>query len=215
MDLELSIVSQVFIIQRLGTDYPGVYGKNAQDLQMTTIDPHDFSQPSLQVDFKWLGLGTLGFADFYEPKIQVWNNVSFADNYYQTVPDPNAPLEDLDFTPAGRPLSKLIGPDANPRQTSQLPQYPGLNFPKDAANQFKGKPDEQIFLGGFENDDYAPQTNLLPTSRARFTKNALLTPVATHGRALGTAQTRCGSCAYKRHRSHSGVFMAPSWSIYG
>jgi DNA/RNA endonuclease G (NUC1) len=64
------------VIQRLGTYFPhagGVYrdadGKVLRgDLQMTTIDPYDYS--------------TLG--DYLDPKVQVWDNVTFADNYYQT-----------------------------------------------------------------------------------------------------------------------------------
>ncbi|MCY7273188.1 MAG: hypothetical protein LH702_05450 [Phormidesmis sp. CAN_BIN44] len=40
------------------------------DLQMTPIDPHDFYQPCFP----------LSFADFREPKVQVWENVTFADN---------------------------------------------------------------------------------------------------------------------------------------
>jgi hypothetical protein len=60
------------IIQRLGTVFPDVWGLgNPLDLQMTTIDPHDFPQQSLS--------GTRRVIN--EPKIEVWENVSFADNY--------------------------------------------------------------------------------------------------------------------------------------
>jgi hypothetical protein len=38
------------------------------DLQMTTLDLYDYV--------------TLG--DYFDPKVQVWDNVTFADNYYQT-----------------------------------------------------------------------------------------------------------------------------------
>jgi hypothetical protein len=61
------------IIQRLGTFYPKA--KNADlfpDLQMTTIDPHDFNQPSLG-------------KTYVDPQIQVWDNVTFADNYTFTI----------------------------------------------------------------------------------------------------------------------------------
>lgn len=58
------------IIQRLGTFYPqDRYGEMFPDLQMTTIDPHDFAQNGI---------------NYYDPAVQVWNNVTFADNYYQT-----------------------------------------------------------------------------------------------------------------------------------
>ncbi len=69
------------IIQRLGTFYPLAGGftqaENGEriggDLQMTTLDPHDFNQPGL-------ALPILGdFSNFYEPKVQVWDNVSFAE----------------------------------------------------------------------------------------------------------------------------------------
>ncbi|MBP0022028.1 MAG: DNA/RNA non-specific endonuclease [Cyanobacteria bacterium SBLK] len=69
------------IIQRLGTDFPEAGGKQEsgqRDLQMTTLDPHDFRQESLR-------LPLLDYRDFYEPEVRVWENVTFADNYYQTV----------------------------------------------------------------------------------------------------------------------------------
>ncbi|MCT7953196.1 hypothetical protein NG798_25700 [Ancylothrix sp. C2] len=88
------------MIQRIGTYFPeagGIEGSGIRDLQMTTIDPHDFDQPG----FSLFGQG---FRDFNEPKIQVWENVTFADNYYQTVPklDPN--LLEKTGTPSGRSI---------------------------------------------------------------------------------------------------------------
>ena len=92
------------IIQRLGTFYPyaggridvkgmpvlGADGKRARDLQMTTIDPHDFYKESLKVDLVVPFTPILAdFRDFHEPKVQVWSNVTFADNYYQTLANPN------------------------------------------------------------------------------------------------------------------------------
>lgn len=92
------------IIQRVGTYFPyaggkideygkpvvGDDGKPVRDLQMTTLDPHDFNQPSLAANFK----------DFQEPKIQIWDNITFADNYYQTLG-----FEDgFTATPNGRDL---------------------------------------------------------------------------------------------------------------
>ena len=102
------------IIQRLGTYYPYAGGEiNAdgspvidgngnpvRDLQMTTIDPHDFQQNSLSVGLPLPGLGTvLDFKDFNEPSVTVWDNVTFADNYYQTVA-----RETNTFTPNGREI---------------------------------------------------------------------------------------------------------------
>lgn len=100
------------IIQRLGTYFPYAGGKiNAdgtpvvdsngkavRDLQMTTIDPHDFYQESLKVDLVITGTIIKDFRDFHEPQVQVWDNVTFADNYYQTVADPNGST----WTPNGR-----------------------------------------------------------------------------------------------------------------
>ena len=68
------------IIQRLGTFYPLAGGfeegedeegnkiliPGTGDLQMTTLDPHDFNQPGLK--FPILG----DFSNFREPKVQVW-----------------------------------------------------------------------------------------------------------------------------------------------
>ncbi|MDC0836027.1 DNA/RNA non-specific endonuclease [Geitlerinema sp. CS-897] len=89
------------MIQRLGKHFPeagGAMGSGVRDLQMTTIDPHDFEQPSLS-------FAGFGFPTFYEPEIQVWENVTFADNYYQTVPQLR---NNLTGTPAGRAI-----PDAD------------------------------------------------------------------------------------------------------
>ncbi|NJO93192.1 MAG: hypothetical protein HC820_00340 [Hydrococcus sp. RM1_1_31] len=80
------------LVQRVGTYFPyaggpidaqgepvkDAQGKPIRDLQMTTIDPHDFDQPSLGP-----------FRDFREPKVQYWENVTFADNYYQDLANPN------------------------------------------------------------------------------------------------------------------------------
>jgi len=77
------------IVQRLGTFFPQAGGTSManRDLQMTTIDPHDFYQPSLNLQLP--GFISTNFSDFYQPKVQVWNNVTWADNYYQTVANPN------------------------------------------------------------------------------------------------------------------------------
>ncbi|WP_341735970.1 DUF4114 domain-containing protein [Microcoleus sp. CAWBG640] len=110
------------ILQRLGTFFPqagGVQGSNNRDLQMTTIDPHDFYQPSLNLQLP--GFISTNFSDFYEPKVQVWNNVTWADNYYQTVADPNG----VTATPNGRALGLLPQ-----EELDKNPKPAGLNFPK-------------------------------------------------------------------------------------
>ncbi|MEZ2246692.1 DNA/RNA non-specific endonuclease [Microcoleus sp.] len=126
------------IVQRLGTFFPeagGVQGSKNRDLQMTTIDPHDFYQPSLNLRLP--GFISTNFSDFYEPKVQVWNNVTFADNYYQTVADPIG----LTATPNGRSLAGLPIEELN-----KNPKPAGLNFPK-ANGDTLGKADREILLG--------------------------------------------------------------------
>ncbi|PPT05015.1 hypothetical protein CKA32_004457 [Geitlerinema sp. FC II] len=127
------------IIQRLGTYFPQAGGfafpegegeNPARDLQMTTLDPHDFYQPNLKVSLP--GLVETDFSDFYEPKVQVWENVTFADNYYQTVADPNS----LSATPNGRSLSAF--PQA---EQDKDPQPAGL----ERLNG--GQPDLEVLLG--------------------------------------------------------------------
>ena len=101
------------IIQRLGTYFPYAggpinadgtpvtrNGEQVRDLQMTTIDPHDFFQQSLKIDLLLPGttFKDKDFRDFEEPRVEVWENVTFADNYYQTVANPKGRT----FTPNGR-----------------------------------------------------------------------------------------------------------------
>jgi hypothetical protein len=69
------------IVQRLGTYFPGAGGvlqvgvepgKNVRDLQVTTIDPFQY------------GVGGSGRAGhILDPDIVTWENVTYADNYYQ------------------------------------------------------------------------------------------------------------------------------------
>lgn len=95
------------IIQRVGTYFPeagGLPGSGIRDLQMTTVDPHDFEQKGFSTP-DWLPfVGGMGFSDFHEPKVQVWENVTFADNYYQTVPKLNPSLFEYTATPSGRSI---------------------------------------------------------------------------------------------------------------
>ncbi|MEG4964369.1 DNA/RNA non-specific endonuclease, partial [Microcoleus sp. K4-C2] len=166
------------IIQRLGTYFPEAGGKensDIRDLQMTTLDPHDFDQPGLNVV-------TDNFGDFREPKVQVWKNVTFADNYYQTVPD----LSGGTVSPAGRDIPNL--PSTEDNKTA-----PGLKLPREgwrsenpeATAPLLGEPDLSVFLGtNKDNPDYN-------SSRAGFTKET--DPIlgisagagAVHGRVLG------------------------------
>ncbi|MEG4336309.1 DUF4114 domain-containing protein [Microcoleus sp. D3_18_C2] len=66
------------IVQRLGSYFPLAGGISLvnRDLQMTTIDPHDFDQDYLVGSLK----------SFRDPSVRIWENVTYADNYYQNVP---------------------------------------------------------------------------------------------------------------------------------
>jgi hypothetical protein len=84
------------IVQRLGTFFPKEDYSNAfPDIQMTTVDPHDFLQESL-----WS-------QSVREPEVKVWENVTFADNYYQDVIPATEPKT---FTFNGR---EIEGADLN------------------------------------------------------------------------------------------------------
>lgn len=63
------------IVQRLGSYFPLAGGISLvnRDLQMTTIDPHDFDQDYLVGSLK----------SFRDPEVRIWENVTYADNYYQ------------------------------------------------------------------------------------------------------------------------------------
>ena len=104
------------IIQRLGTYFPNLR------VRMTTLDPHDFKQPALDIPagklaeavseallvvatknlpaaealnalikpFLSVAIGavdasTIAYAEFLDPNVVRWSNVTFADNYYQTL----------------------------------------------------------------------------------------------------------------------------------
>lgn len=155
------------IVQRLGTFFPQAGGKSMadRDLQMTTIDPHDFYQPSLKLNL--LEFIETNFSDFYEPKVQVWNNVTFADNYYQTVADPNG----VTATPNGRALGLLPQ-----EELDKNPKPAGLNFPQ-ASGVNLGKADREILLGTREKEPGREN------SRIGFTKDDVI--AGTHKRAFG------------------------------
>ena len=68
------------IIQRLGTFFPKVeHPSKFPDLHMTTIDIPDPNQDSLKNDLR----------NINDPGVKVWENVTFADNYYQTAVSSN------------------------------------------------------------------------------------------------------------------------------
>ncbi|MEN9317399.1 MAG: hypothetical protein RIS35_3792, partial [Pseudomonadota bacterium] len=156
------------IIQRLGAS-----GKVTTGIQMTTLDPHDFDQKSLDIPLgklakevqeyiklikaggivggyffppaypaimsavvtlnridasissalklaKTLGISTdIRYGDFLDPNVQVWENVSFADNYWQKAADePQASSLYFTATPNGRPL------DPEPTPVKDKPKAP-------------------------------------------------------------------------------------------
>ena len=152
------------IIQRLGTFFPEAGGTNAsnRDLQMTTLDPHDFNQPSLEVAAVQIPFGpriALDYSNFFEPKVQVWDGVTFADNYYQTVPD--LQRETNTFTPAGRDIPRLPATDT---YGTPWPREGWRSENPDPDAPLLGEPDVSLRLGTNRNEtDY----NL---SRAGFTK---------------------------------------------
>ncbi|MEB3340934.1 hypothetical protein [Okeania sp.] len=149
------------IIQRLGTFFPeagGKVGTGQRDLQMTTLDPHDFDQPTISLPF----LGA--FSDFREPKVQVWDNVTFADNYYQTVPRVEFGIPPIPTaTPAGRDIPNLLGPDALRTELRT-----GLNFPRNASGKLLGEPDLSVRLGTRRNTEGDEE------SKIGFTKDNLV-----------------------------------------
>ncbi|MBN2293355.1 MAG: hypothetical protein JXM70_13080 [Pirellulales bacterium] len=115
------------IVQRVGTYMPEI-----DNIHVTTLDPHDFNQPSLDVsgaDITTLAatraggpvLGMLAamivdsgdmattflhYADFKDPDVERWSNIAFFDNYYQEVANPYG----FTLTPNGRAIE---GADIN------------------------------------------------------------------------------------------------------
>jgi DNA/RNA endonuclease G (NUC1) len=157
------------IVQRLLTAFPNAGGTTQfdQDFHVTTIDPHDFDQESLELPV----IG--GFRNFYEPKVQTWEGITFADNYYQTTAAPGL----LSFTPNGRNIPNLLPPEDTSNQ-------PGLQFPKDANDNLLGVPDVVEFLGTRSQESgyfdsrpgFTRQTDAIPLIGGGFGAN--------HGRVL-------------------------------
>lgn len=114
------------MIQRLGTYFDDKVGKKStseNDLHVTYIDAHDFKQQ----------LPTGRFDTFYEPSVQVWDNVNFADNYFQEVPKPD------DWLALATPIGRNIPYPA------PAPADPPINPP-----EWSGEPDISIRLGALE-----------------------------------------------------------------
>jgi hypothetical protein len=114
------------IIQRLGTFFPKEEHPNLfPDLQMTTIDPHDYDEGSPQL--------VPDFPDFRDPTVKVWENVTFADNYYQDSSDSSKlkgqQLDDAD-------LNKLLPPSFgfNPEDEENDPHINSLVWYMGTAN---------------------------------------------------------------------------------
>ncbi|AFZ10908.1 Ig domain protein group 2 domain protein (plasmid) [Oscillatoria nigro-viridis PCC 7112] len=83
------------IVQRLGSYFPFGGGTSLvnRDLQMTTIDPHAFD-PNESVT---------SLNSFRDPEVRIWENVTYADNYYQDVPAVDTQAIN---TPAGRRIAE-------------------------------------------------------------------------------------------------------------
>ncbi|MFN6132307.1 MAG: Ig-like domain-containing protein [Synechococcaceae cyanobacterium] len=98
------------------------------DLHVTTLDPHDQNQDSLILEGRraqlantlgantvggvtanlllgntWRGLDRIDYSEFYDPNVQAWEGVNYADNYYQHIANENLPSVTL--TPNGRSLA--------------------------------------------------------------------------------------------------------------
>jgi hypothetical protein len=112
------------MVQRMGTYFGDKVGTGSNnDLHLTYLDAHDFKQ----------NLPSGRFNTFYEPSVQVWENVTFADNYFQEVPESNSLLGFV--SPSGRNI-----PNDGP-----LPADPAVNPP------VPGEPNISIRLGAHPN----------------------------------------------------------------
>ena len=119
------------MIQRLGTYFEDKVGKKStsqNDLHVTYIDAHDFKQK----------LPTGRYDTFYEPSVQVWDNVNFADNYFQEVPKPD------DWLALATPIGRNIPYPA------PAPADPPINPP-----EWSGEPDVSIRLGALPGSEDA------------------------------------------------------------
>lgn len=151
------------IIQRLGTFFPkssGSFEDFFPDLQMTTVDPYDYDRQSPQD-------GNLQYVR--DPEIRVWDNVTFADNYYQTQADQikGDKLNSADINVV------LDGKDNLTSSTSYDPHQLALDWYIGTANLGKNKAapsDERLIyrrLGDYETNSsikpwYLPNQTAAP-----------------------------------------------------
>jgi YD repeat-containing protein len=180
------------MIQRVLTYYPeagGAIGSGQRDLQMTTLDPHDFRQPGLSLGPLYDG------SDFLEPHVQAWDGVTFMDTYFQTAVDgsssvvgqlsPFSPAQSLfeALTPGGRDLPLRPDPEDSLLANLGLTDYPpGLLFPTQGwrtnplpSAPLLGAPDYRGWLGTSQGWDARYDTGngsdaLWSQSRAGFTE---------------------------------------------
>ena len=148
------------IVQRLGTYFPNAGGRNAQnrDLHFTTVDPFEYN-PETVPQFEDT------YARMLDPEIVVWDNVTYADNYYQQqLPEGDKkairgkPLTEADNN---QELEKWAGFD--PAQESDHPHRAAVSWYAGTANlneSHVSDEKQQVFrrLGdllaeGFSSDD--------------------------------------------------------------
>ncbi|MCP5368369.1 MAG: tandem-95 repeat protein, partial [Hyphomicrobiales bacterium] len=190
------------IIQRLGTYYPGS-DSGIGDIHMTTLDPHEFEQKSLDAPLAQLGeaaiaISTLAagaavayaaytwnptgltwalraaklatwvqralttaqrvglqikpmeYADFKDPDVKVWSNVSFADNYYQEAaaanPEPGILYPSFTATPNGRSIPGAdIDLDMDIMAGFGKEDFGGIPLPVAGSNFGAGGPHSRVW----------------------------------------------------------------------
>jgi len=151
-----SVISET--VQRLGT-----YGITVD--YVTYLDAHDFGQPGEPSRTGKLdkGGGIPFDEEFHDPAVQVWSNVLYADNYWQTNfwDYCNLLLNPMQaINPAGRPLAHIEDwPDGEDRDLTQL-----VADPLDPANiLFCARPHGRVIdyywgtiTPGSENHDWYP-----------------------------------------------------------
>ncbi|MCB2039654.1 MAG: hypothetical protein KDH48_02045, partial [Rhodoferax sp.] len=200
------------IIQRLGAN-----DKVTSGIHMTTLDPHDFDQKSLDVPLgtalekvqqlltlaqagyvvggvvapatapaaiiaitrlqnikskiQWaqekaalLGIAlNIPYGDFKDPDVQIWDNVSFADNYYQTAAyEPTSAGPIVTATPNGRPLdptpSAVPGDPSAPKIYSQGDSAADIDMLLDSIAGFGFE--DFSFLGGLPSGFGGPHSRV-------------------------------------------------------
>ncbi len=100
-----AVISEV--VQRMGVyDIPVHY--------VTYLDPHDYDEAGVPFD-----------EDFHDPAVQIWDNVKYADNFYQIV-IPRCVQQN--FIPSGRALVQLVTSiDPTENYQRELTKLPGFS----------------------------------------------------------------------------------------